>query len=315
MKYIILSLSLIILISIISCSKQKSVIEQLDINEVSILIKQDSLYETVIQDVEKIRDVFEKDLVVKSKFKDFTYEDFLNYNKMLSDSTFQKNLYEKVEKEFNTEMDSLLIKYQTSIDEKMTYYKKQKELLNPANFFSVKFSGIDKEYYNSMREVKKIDVEFRITPLKGAIQGGSFRYKVIPKVIKRAVVSAGCRFSSYTKSSSVYVWEAPYDVEDEFENKTTDSIKENYNFEYEILTVRVAGKTYSFDDIDIPFSYKYYMEKDSLSYFEYASLIEEEFQIKSLSYFNIFDQALIKEKQKINKIAYELEEIINKKSE
>ncbi|MBC8526345.1 MAG: hypothetical protein H8D22_05665 [Candidatus Cloacimonetes bacterium] len=47
---------------------------------------------SAIQEVEKIREVFEKDLVLKSKFKDLTYADYFEYKKTLKDTTFQKNL-------------------------------------------------------------------------------------------------------------------------------------------------------------------------------------------------------------------------------
>jgi len=308
-KYLLIfALGFTILIS--SCSKQKSVTEQLDLNEVSSLIEQDSLYEQIIQSVEIVREVFEKDLVLKSKFKDLTYKDFLEYNKELSDTIFQKNLYEKFEAEFNSRMDSLLKKYKEPVDKKIAFYKEQLEKYSPSKFFSISFAGINKEYYSSMREVRQVNVKFKITPLQGPIQGGSFRYKIIPKVTKKSVASAGCRFSHYTKNPSVYMWEAPYDIEDEFESTTTARIKENYDFEYEILTARVGGKTYSFDDIDVPFYFELYLDKDTLTNYEYANLIEEQFYVKSVSYFDLLMEITNSEKQKVNKIAFELEKLI-----
>jgi len=315
MKKKLLLVCLIILISIISCSKKKSVIEQLDLNEVTSLIKQDSLYESVIQEVEKVRDVFEKDLVLKSKFKDFTYENYLTYHKMLSDSTFQKDMYIKVTKLYDSEMDTLLVKYKPTIDEKMLNYQTKVKQFSPKTFFKVKFSSIDKEYYSSMTDVKSVNVNFKITPLKGSIQGGSFRYKIIPKVTKRSVADGGCRFSSFTKKASIYSWEAPYDIEDEFKSKSTDSIKENYDFEYKILSVRVGGITYDSGSIDIPFSYKYYMDKDSLSTYEYSSIIEDEFGITPPSYIEILNKLISNKKQKIDKTAYDLEKLIDSISE
>jgi len=311
MKNNITLFGLVLMILIASCTKQKSVTEQLELKEVSSLIKQDTLYETIIQKVETVREVFDNDLVLKSKFKDLTYRDFLEYNNKLADTTFQQSLYDKIEKEFNSQMDSLLKKYKKPIDEKMSFYREQLEKYSPLKFFSVSFVGIDKEYYSSMREVRNVNVKFKITPLQGAIQGGSFRYKVIPKVTKRSIANAGCRFSQYTKSPSVYMWEAPYDIEDEFENTSTARIKENYDFEYEILTVRIKGKTYSFDDIDVPFYFELYIDKDTLTNYEYANLIEEQFYVKSVSYLDIISQVADREKQKINKSAFELEKLIN----
>ena len=52
-------------------------------------------------------------------------------------TSFQNKLYEKIEIEFSSRMDSLLKKYKESVDKKMAYYREQLEKYSPANFFNV----------------------------------------------------------------------------------------------------------------------------------------------------------------------------------
>ena len=124
---ILLISGLILVILFSSCSKQKPVTEQLDLNEVSKLIEKDTLYENIIQSVESVREVLNNNLVLKSKFKDLTYQDFLEYNKIKSDTVFQRNLYNQFETEFNSRVDSILKKYKNIVDDKFAFYKNQLE--------------------------------------------------------------------------------------------------------------------------------------------------------------------------------------------
>ena len=124
---ILLISGLILVILFSSCSKQKPVTEQLDLNEVSKLIEKDTLYENIIQSVESVREVLNNNLVLKSKFKDLTYQDFLEYNKIKSDTVFQRNLYNQIETEFNSRVDSILKKYKNIVDDKFAFYKNQLE--------------------------------------------------------------------------------------------------------------------------------------------------------------------------------------------
>ena len=309
LKTLITGLLTVLIIS--SCTDQKSITEQLNLKEVSGLIEKDSLYESIIEEIEGIRGRLNNNLVLRSKFKDLSYSEYLAYKKATTDTTFEKGIIKQYDKEFNSMMDSLLDKYKEPIDNKLTSYRKQIDKYSPSSYLKVEFSSIDKDYYSSMNRVSDVYVKFQIIPLRGAIQGGSFRYDLIPKVTNKSIANAGCRFSHYTKNPTVYRWEANYDVEDEFENKTTALIKENYDFEYEILTVRVNDKTYSFDDIDVPYSYERCLNVDSLTRYDYSNILEEEYNIKSIRPLTLLVELTAQEKKKINTTAYELEELID----
>ncbi|GEM_PF-1906130 len=294
-----------------SCSEQKSVTEQLDVNETSTLIKQDTLYEQIIQRIESVREVFEKDLEVKTKFKDLSYKDFLEYNKEILGTTFQTKLSEKLEVVINSRLDNLIKKHKVQVDQKMLLYKELRKKHTPSEFFSVSFAGISKEYNSSQRGLQYFKVKFEITPLQGPIEGGSFRYRITSKQSKKTITSVDCRFTQYIQSPCIYMWEASNEIEQELEGLTTESIKENYDFEYDIMTVDIKGETCNSNLIDIPFYSELYLEKDTLTRDEYANLIEELFSIKPISHHTLLTEVTDSEKQNINKLAFELEKLID----
>jgi hypothetical protein len=305
----ILLLPLILLV--ISCTQNKPVVEKLDLDDVAKLVKQDSLYEKVILDVESVRSKFEQNIVLMSKFKDLTYSDLLDYKKKTSDTTLLKNIFQEADSLYSIDIEENKQTYKHQIDSLFNIYKKIQEENDPEKYFKVEFSSIEKEYYSYGNGIKNINVKFKVTPLQGPIQGGSFRYKIIPKVTNKEVADAGCRFSSFTKNPSIYIWEAPYDIEDEFENATTSSIKENYNFEYTYLTVRKEGKTMSSLDLytEIPITYKIYLDQDSLDLWDYKYIMEEEFQVSIKSSYEIAEDLFNKKKQSMNKLAYDFENL------
>lgn len=306
-KFIFLSLISLV----IACTQNKPVVEKLELDDVAKLVKQDSLYEEIILEVEFAREVIEKNIVLMSKFKDLTYSDYLKYKKQISDTTLLKNIIEEADSLYSLNIKKLQQTYKSRIDSLFNLYKKLQEENDPEKYFKVEFSSIDKEYYSYGNGIKTINIKFKVTPLKGAIQGGSFRYKIIPKVTNKEVADAGCRFSFYTKNPSIYIWEAPYDVEDEFENASTSSIKDNYNFEYSYMTVRKDGKTMSTLDLftDIPISYKICLDQDSLDLWDYKYIMEEEFSVTIKDSYEIAEELYSKKKKSINELAFEFESL------
>ncbi len=90
MKKIVLLLPIIIII--LSCVENKSVIDKLKLEDVSKLIKQDSLYEHIILEVNTSRYKFDNNIVLMSKFKLLTYSEYLNYKKAVSCPIFLNSI-------------------------------------------------------------------------------------------------------------------------------------------------------------------------------------------------------------------------------
>jgi len=293
------------------CAENKSVIDELDLDEVSNLTKKDSLYASIIQESDNTRKKIEGNIVLLSKFKDLTFKEYLEYKKTFEDTTFFNSIVDRSETIHDNLVDSLLLIYKPKIDSLIVEHKKLYQKINPSSYFRVEFAGIKKEYYSYGDGVKNINIQFKITPLKSPIHGGSFSYEIIPKVTEKAVADAGCRFSTYTSRPSYYYWEAPYDIEKEFKQYTTAEIKNKYDFKYTILSVRYKGKTYKSLDLydTIPIYMETAIEKDTLSTTDYASIMQSYYNIENASMLNIIFEQIEKEKKKINPTAYEFEKI------
>ena len=61
---------LLIMLLFISCVEKKSVIDELKLNDVTKLIEQDSLYESIIFEIDSHKNLFENNIVMLSKFKE-----------------------------------------------------------------------------------------------------------------------------------------------------------------------------------------------------------------------------------------------------
>ena len=298
------------LICIYACTDNKSVVEDLSLDDVSSLLEKDSLYKSIISEVELKRKLIEDDKVKLSKYQRLTFKDYLKFKKIFKDSLYIKEIADLSEIEFHRQMDSLFIIYKSEIDSLVQFYKEYSVVADPSKYFSVEFIEIEKEYYSYGNGVKEINVRFKISPLKGAIQGGSFSYSVIPKVTEKETASGACRFSSYTSRPSKYYWEAPYDVEREFKNLSTSEIKKNYNFEYTILSARQKGKTYKILDIyEIPIDFRIVVDKDTINYFQYANILKSHYKIEVKLQYEIFNEIINAEKKKNNALAFDFESL------
>lgn len=298
-----------------SCVENKSVIDKLKLKDVSKLIQQDSLYEWIIIEIDQHRSNFENNIVTMSKFKILSYSDYLDYKRKTSDSSFIYKIYDKADSLTQIDYNKKLQYYKPKIDSSIYAYRQLRDDHDPSKYFKIEFSSIEKERYTYSDDVKKINIKFKVTPLKGPINGGSFSYSIIPKVTNKEVADGGCRFSTYTSIDKVYTWEAPYDVKDEFEYATTEYIKDKYNFEFTYLTVRINDKTINaLDEFTlIPLNYKIHLDQDSLSMFDYTYIMEEEFDVSLESSYEIAKSLMNIEKKKTNTLAYEFETILNNK--
>lgn len=310
MKKIVLLLPIIFLL--LSCVENKPVIDKLRLKDVSKLIKQDSLYENIILEVDTSRYKFDNNIVLMSKFKLLTYSEYLSYKKNVSSSFFLNSIDQGADSLYQLNLNKQMNIYKPIIDSSLIAYRIIKDDNDPENFFKAEFSSIEKKYYDYSAGVESINIKFKITPLQGDIQGGAFSYKIIPKVTNKEVAGGSCRFSTFTFTDEIYTWEAPYDVENEFEDVSTNSILKKYDFEFSYLTVRKNDITLSFLDIFtiIPLNYQIHLDQDSLDSWDYRYIMESEFNVMVKPSYEIADNILKKEKQAINALAYEFESIM-----
>jgi len=309
MKKIVLLLPIIILL--LSCVENKPVIEKLKLEDVSKLIKQDSLYENIILEVDTSRYKFDNNIVLMSKFKLLTYSEYLSYKKNVSCPVFLNGINTKADSLYQLNLNKQMNIYKPIIDSSLIAYRIMEDDNDPEKYFKAEFSSIEKKYYDYSAGVESINIKFKITPLQGDIQGGAFSYNIIPNVTNIKVAGGSCRFSTFTFTDEIYTWEAPYDVEDEFENASTSSIIKNYRFEFSYLTVRKNNETLSTINLFtiIPLVYQIYLDQDSLGSWAYKYIMESEFDVVVKPSYEIADKILKKEKQAINALAFEFESI------
>jgi len=310
MKKIILLLPIFLLL--FSCIENESVINKLKIKDVSKLIKQDSLYEEIIYEIDSHKSNFEDNIILMSKFKELSYSDYLDYKKKSSDEYLINKVYSEADSLAQINLNEELNIYKPKIDSSITEYRNIRDKNDPTKYFKAEFSSIEKEYYSYGNDVM-MQISFNITPLNGPIHGGGFLYKVISKETNKEVAEGGGRLNTYTFTDEIFTWEAPYDVKDEFENTSTEYIKENYDFEFTYVTVKIKDKTISAIDmfLIIPLIYQVYLDKDSLNMWEYKSIMESEFDISVKSSSEIMGELLRKEKKKINPLAFKFESILS----
>jgi len=310
MKKIILLLPIFLLL--LSCIENKSVINKLKLEDVSKLIKQDSLYESIIYEIDSHKSNFEDNIILMSKFKELSYSDYLDYKKKSSDEYLINKVYSEADSLAQINLNEELNIYKPKIDSSITEYRNIRDKNDPAKYFKAEFSSIEKEYYSYGNDVKNLLISFNITPLNGPIHGGSFAYKVISKETNKEVAEGGCAYPTYTFTDEIFTWEAPYDVKGEFENTSTEYIKEKYNFEFTYVTVKINDKILSAIDFFsiIPLIYQVYIDKDILDMWEYKFIMENKFNISVKSSSEIMGELLRKEKKKINSLAYKFESIL-----
>lgn len=145
MKRIILLLLSSILIA--ACSQDKSVVDKLNSEDVNELVEQDSLYSQIIMEADQKRKMIEDNIVLVSKYKDLTFEDYYNYKSTFLDTNIIKNISDSARSIFRKEMDTILAKYKPKVDSQMNAYKDEYQKMDPSKYFRVEFSSISKDYY------------------------------------------------------------------------------------------------------------------------------------------------------------------------
>lgn len=274
---------LIVPIFLFSCTKNKSVIEQLTVDQVAELIDEDIIYEYIIAEVELIKKArIKDDIVLLSKYKDLTYKDICNYSNTVYDIDFTTPIRHKADSLYTIWQDSLLTKYKHSIWLKREGYKNEMELKNPENYFEISFLEIRQVYYESINKIKDVMLKFRIETKNGRIKGGSFDFDLVAKSTGNSVATMGCRFSQNITNSSKLVYDANYEMKSQLEWLTTAHVKEYYTFKFTNLSVLTeSDDTYTFNGLYIPLEFKIDIDKDTITdKGQYLSMIEQTYFVK-----------------------------------
>lgn len=137
MKKILLSLAVSFVI--ISCSTSPKVIDELENDQINSLIASDTSYKKIIADLNDLREIFDEDPILRTKFSDYCYKDFLAYKQLFNDSLKVIQLVDFAALREEQYLDSLHLVLKDTTDVLIKSLKAK----NPFDFLSIKLSKYD----------------------------------------------------------------------------------------------------------------------------------------------------------------------------
>ena len=236
-----------ILLILISCDRSlnKSILEPLTVDELTSNIENDSTFADFYSGIQGIRGYIMKSDVTQAKYSKITYKRVYSYYKKLSDSTFIGNIRDEQRKLYDLQYHS----YESEVDSILTYWKTYKNKYSFDSIVSVKYDKLLKDYYSYSNDVKNVYIGFEITPLKGTIEQLIFRYCIKSKISNDGKMSMfdshRCLASSPIRSTKTLYWEADYSDEQYLKDISSTQVAREYDFNIEIVDVRMNGKNIS----------------------------------------------------------------------
>lgn len=260
-----------------SCNNipNKSVFESLSTDELSKTIKVDTAFASFYQKQQVISEKLNE--IDKAKFNDITYRKLYKMHQYVSDSAIINPMLDL----WNNEWESEYGIYQTKIDSVLNYWIKYKEDNSLSQFVTIEFAEIDKEYYSYSRDVKDVNIGFRLTPKEGRIEQIKFNYRYSAKINDFYGDKIYCISTTPFSNSVVRYWEVDYTNEKRLKNTSTSSFHRDYDIKIEITDIRKDGKNYSMLDLNIPVSITKVLDSDSIRY-PYSYTAAKEDVIKDL---------------------------------
>lgn len=258
-KHLIISILGLLLYS---CSNipDKSIFESLSTEELSKIIKKDTLFIDFYESQRKITEKFNE--IDKAKFSGLTYRDLYKMYSYINDTTIMSPLNKEWHSEWATEFGS----YNTKVDSVVNYWTKYKSDNSLNKFVTVEFAEVYKEYYTYSSDVKNVNLGFRLTPLQGKIEQIKFSYRYSAKINDFYGEKYNCILTSPFNSPVVRYWEVDYSNEKRLKNLSTTEFIRDYNIEIEITNIRKDEVNYSIDDLNIPKVVSLIIDNDSIRY-------------------------------------------------
>lgn len=304
-------LFILIVFLITACTENKSVTKELSIRQIAHLVKKDSLYENIIVKAEYVRKKIEDNRILMSKFHKFTFNDYLQFDKIRKSTSFIKEVEKTSSEIYLTVNDSIFHIYKPVIDSMMTSYRNLFIKDDPSKYFKVEFDGI---LTNHPKLTYKYGINFKITALQGPIQGGRFRYSFVNKITGDYAESGYGKFVMDIKTIAGFAREAPNDFEkyaiknyQKDISSTTEKILKEYYFENTIEYTQQNDK-YISTELNIPSTYYVCFDKDTLKNYDYQKILKEEYYINIKYEEEIYDEVFSEKSKKLNPLAFEFEQ-------
>ncbi len=296
-KIYFLSIALLLLTS---CNNgmNKSILEPLTVDELKSNIKNDDSFTDFYSEIQEIREFIMKSDVMQAKYADITYRRVRKYMNKISDTTVvkefeaeQKVLYEKQYSDYSHEVDSIL-----------AYWKEYKDSYSLDSFVIIEFDELWKEYYSYSGDVKNVNIGFKVTPLKGTIEQLIFKYCIKSKISNDGSMSLlnshRCLASSPISRSRTLYWEADYSDEKYLKQMTSSQVLRDYDFNIELVEVRVNGENMSEKIEEIPSSVSNALRWESMKEYYTDDIVKEFIDPSYVGFLEFYHNAIL-EKQKM----------------
>ena len=278
----------------------RSILEPLSVEELKSNLKKDTTFADFYSEIQKLREYLMGSDINQAKYADITYGRVYRYYNKISDTTFvnqifhqQRELYDEKFPDYEKEVDSIL-----------TYWKEYRDEYALDSFVKVQYKELWKEYYSYSHGLRNVNIGFLITPLKGTIEQLVFRYCIKSKISNDGKMSLWdshrCLASSPIYSPEVLYWEADYSDEEYLKNKTSAQVAREYDFNIEIVEVRVNGENVSekLDAIPQTVSRALFWEDSEYMHEYYAAEIVKEMIDPSYISFRDFCRQALEEELK-----------------
>lgn len=296
---------------IVSCSSglNKSILEPLSVDELKTNMKKDTSFTEFYSDIQKVREYVMGSDVRQAKYADVTYKRVYKYAKKAYDTTFTNQIREKQKELYDIKHPS----YTNEVDSILTYWKNYKNRYSLDSLVTVEYKELWKEHYSYSNDIKAVNIGFKITPLKGTIQQLIFRYCIKSKISNDGSMSTWdshrCLASSPIYSEKTLYWEADYSDEKYLKNMTSAQVARDYDFNIEIVEVRINGENMS-EKLDlIPSSVSSALrwgDDTYMSDYYRSEMIKELIDPNHVPFYEFCGNAIEDERKKIDPDVYEM---------
>lgn len=287
----------------------KSILEPLTVDELKANMKKDTTFTDFYSEIQKIRKFVMESDVRQAKYADITYKRVYKYGKKLTDSTFINNLHDEQRELYDMQYPT----YKSKVDSIITYWKTYKNKYSLDSLVTIKYEELWKEHYSYSNDVKSVNIGFKVTPLKGTIDQLVFRYCIKSKISNDGNMSVWdshrCLASSPIYSTKTLYWEANYSDEKYLKNMSSTQVSRDYDFNIEIVEIRMNGENMSEKLEAIPTSVESALRWDkdgSISDYYKDEIIKELIDPNHITFYDFYMQALSEEQKKIDIDVYNM---------
>lgn len=194
--------------------------------------------------VQEMSDWIKESDIRQAQYGDITYRQVRKFMNHYEDTAY----FSKKRKVWKEGYDKVYPNYDQQVDSIMNYWRDYTEQYNMDSLVTIEFSKLWKEYYSYSGGIRAVNIGFLITPLKGKIDQLVFRYEMKPKVNNDGSISVWdghrCVASAPVSSPKVLYWEADYSDEKKLQHLSNEEVKRDYDFNFEIVNVRINGENY-----------------------------------------------------------------------